>query len=150
MCDVTELHIKLKDEHIVRSPFTVAIHSNDINMEELSAHNNDLIWDSDIALMWEQKHSVIDVDMAIPAGSAKAAAGHLRQKSGNGRTQVVSLGEIMTLAQIESEQRYGHYIARKKAMSLHSRIANLTRFYTPNMRIRKSSQSQRNVKDEDD
>ncbi len=139
-----ELHICLDDKHIVRSPFSVTITSNDINVEDLRVHNNDLIWDSDIALMWEQKHRVIDVD-AIPAGSAKAAAGYLQK--GKGGTQVISLGESITLAQIDNEQRYGHYITRKKAMTLHSRIANLTKFYTPGMRIRRKSKA--SVKDDD-
>ncbi len=138
-----QLHITLDRKHIVRSPFRVTVYSNDINTEELRVHNKDLIWDSDIALMWEQKHNVIDVD-AIPAGSAKAAAGYLQS---SGRTQVVSLGESITLAKMENELRYGHYITRKKAMSLHSRIASLTQFYTPNLRIRRATPATNNTDD---
>ena len=84
--------------------------------------------------------------MVVVDGGSNGGGGVIQQssqqkppKSRHQTTQVVSLGESITLAQIESEQRYGHYLARKKAMSLHSRIASLNQFYTPNMRIRKAT-----------
>ena len=125
-----KLSITLDGQHIVRSPFSMTIQSNDIKVEELRVHNNDLIWDSDIALMWEQKH--------VAVGSAKAAADYLSQRGG-GSTQVVSIAEAL----LESEDRFGHYIQRKKTMSLHSRIANLAEFYTPSTRIRRPTAGSR-------
>lgn len=138
------LHVRLGSEEILGSPFAVKIHPNERISGDEFQH---ITWDPDTALMAEQKHKTAlcgyGAHPQLAVGSAKAAAGFLqmRMRIGEGSRPGTTApaasdgdgtrGKTITQVRMESEQRYGHLLARKQAVALHSRITSLISAYEP-------------------
>ncbi len=130
------LNIFLNGDHISGSPFHIKILPSDIQIDaDFADKNSDLTWDADTALMMEKSRKSITIG-GIPAGSAVAAAGYLHKKEAKAKQELAAgfkntsyLIQRLNTAQLKAEENYSHFIMRKKAMALHSRISTLSKYY---------------------